>query len=297
MPILFALVGATGIGKTELSLSLAEHYNAEIISVDSRQVYKGFSIGTAQPTQDELARVKHHSVNFLEPTETYSAGTFCKDVKKLLADNPDRKYILVGGTGLYLQALTLGLPEMPAIDSSIREALEKQYAEEGYEHLRQEAMLVDPEAATPIPENNVHRIMRVIEVWKATGKKFSELQKQRVGGIGTVKVYHLQRTREILYKRINERVDQMMKNGWLDECVHLSKIVPMEAPAWQSLGYRELLESQNNCGSILSVIDTVKQKTRNYAKRQLTWFRWQMESESVNLDDPTDITAHFPELN
>ena len=158
-------------------------------------------------------------------------------------------------------------------------------------------MLVDPEATTPIPENNVHRIMRVLEVWKATGKKFSELQKQRVGGIGTAKVYHLQRSREILYKRINERIDQMMKNGWLDECVHLSKIVPMEAPAWQSLGYRELLDSQNYGENILSVIDAVKQKTRNYAKRQLTWFRWQMVSEPVNLDDPTDIAAHFPELN
>lgn len=297
MPILFALVGATGIGKTELSLSLAERHNAEIISVDSRQIYQGFSIGTAQPAASELAQVKHHLVNFLEPTKTYSAGAFCKDVKKILAENPEQNYILVGGTGLYLQALTLGLPEMPAIDSSIREALEKQYAEEGYEHLHQEAMLVDPEATTPIPENNVHRIMRVIEVWKATGKKFSELQKQRVGGIGTIKAYHLQRSREILYKRINERVDQMMKNGWLDECVHLSKIVPMDAPAWQSLGYRELLDSQNNGENILSVIDTVKQKTRNYAKRQLTWFRWQMESEPVNLDDPTDIAAHFPELN
>mgnify|MGYP003297739858 CR=1 FL=1 len=297
MPILFALVGATGIGKTELSLSLAERHDAEIISVDSRQIYQGFSIGTAQPAASELAQVKHHLVNFLEPTKTYSAGAFCKDVKKLLAENPEQNYILVGGTGLYLQALTLGLPEMPAIDGSIRKALEKQYAEEGYERLRQEAMLVDPEATTPIPENNVHRIMRVLEVWKATGKKFSELQKQRVGGIGTIKAYHLQRSREILYKRINERVDQMMKNGWLDECVHLSKIVPMDAPAWQSLGYRELLDSQNNGENILSVIDTVKQKTRNYAKRQLTWFRWQMESEPVNLDDPTDIAAHFPELN
>lgn len=282
MPILFALVGATGIGKSKLSLDLADMYNAEIIGVDSRQIYEGFAIGTAQPSASDYARVKHHLVNFVSPTQVYSAGSFCTDVKKLLAENPDRNFILVGGTGLYLQSLMLGLPQIPQIDETIRSELEM-LAEQDSNNLFEMAKRVDPEAMENVGCNNIQRIIRILEVWKGSGRKLSEWQKEREGGIGKLPIFWLQRSRDNLYARINARVDQMMADGWLDEIHELAKTVPLDAPAWQSLGYRELLNAQSP-SDISRILEEVKRKTRNYAKRQLTWFRWQVESTGVDLD-------------
>lgn len=281
MPILFALVGATGIGKSKLSLKLAELYDAEIISVDSRQVYQGFAIGTAQPSLQDMQKVRHHLVDFLPPSKVYSAGNFCSDVKKMLCENPQKKYILVGGTGLYLQSLVLGLPQIPHVDMALRCELERKAVEGN--SLFNDARSVDPEAMENVDCNNIQRIVRVLEVWKATGRKLSEWQKERVGGIGEMPVFWLQRSRENLYARINARVDQMVEDGWLDEIHELAKKIPLEAPAWQSLGYRELLMAKSDA-DLQSVLDNVKRKTRNYAKRQLTWFRWQMKSVAIDLD-------------
>ena len=150
MPILFALAGATGIGKSELSLRLAEHYGAEIIGVDSRQVYRGFTIGTAQPSANDMARVRHHLVDFLEPERKYSVGEFCRDVKNILQGNPERNYILVGGTGLYMQTLMLGLPQIPAVPESAREELEKIAQAEGAGSLYEMALDADPELARSV---------------------------------------------------------------------------------------------------------------------------------------------------
>ena len=283
MPILFSLVGATGVGKSRLSLELAERFDAEIIGVDSRQIYKGFTIGTAQPSLTDMARVKHHQVDFLDPRMVYSAGDFCSAVKKLLADNPNQNYILVGGTGLYLQSLMLGLPQIPKIDESIRQSFEREVSEFGNASLYEKAKQVDPEAMEKVEENNVQRIIRILEVYQLTGRKLSDWQKERVGGIGTVPVFWLNRSRENLYARIDARVDQMMADGWLDEIRALAKTVPMDAPAWQSLGYRELLSAKDDV-QVQTVLEEVKRKTRNYAKRQLTWFRWQVESIGVDLD-------------
>ena len=283
MPIVLALVGATGIGKSALSLAVAEHYHAEIIGVDSRQVYRGFAIGTAQPSAGDMAKVRHHLVNFLDPEQTYSAGEFCRDVKRLLQENPERNYILVGGTGLYVQSLMLGLPQIPAVPEGVRDELETVAQNEGALSLYKMAMEADPELAQNVEPNNVHRLIRIVEVFQATGRKLSDWQKERVGGIGKVPVFWLQRERDVLYKRIDARVDQMMKDGWLDEVVSLSATVPLSAPAWQSLGYRELLNAHGST-EIKTVLDEVKKKTRNYAKRQLTWFRGQMECISVDMD-------------
>ena len=283
MPILFALVGATGVGKSRLSLELAERFNAEIIGVDSRQIYKGFAIGTAQPSLEDMARVKHHQIDFLDPCKVYSAGDFCANVKNLLSANPDQNYILVGGTGLYLQSLMLGLPQIPKIDESIRKSFEDDAAKFGSNSLYKKAKEVDPEAMEKVEENNVQRIIRILEVYQLTGRKLSEWQKERKGGIGVLPVYWLNRSRENLYARIDARVDQMMSDGWLDEIHELAKTVPLEAPAWQSLGYRELLCAKDGA-QVNTVLEDVKRKTRNYAKRQLTWFRWQVKSTEIDLD-------------
>ena len=286
MPIVFALVGATGIGKSELSLRLAESFNAEIIGVDSRQVYKGFSIGTAQPDAASLKRVKHHLVDFLPPTETFSAGEFCRQVKNLLAENPSKNYILVGGTGLYVQSLLLGLPNIPAVPQTVRQKFEDMAAQEGSASLYKMACEVDPESAANVDPNNAQRLVRILEVFEATGRTLSGYQKEREGGIGAVPVFWLQRERDVLYKRINARVDQMIKDGWVEETQELSKTVPLTAPAWQSLGYRELLQAQS-ASEMADVIEEVKKKTRNYAKRQLTWFRGQMNCTSIDMNkDP-----------
>ncbi|OWV12152.1 tRNA (adenosine(37)-N6)-dimethylallyltransferase MiaA [Fibrobacter sp. UWB5] len=284
MPIVFALVGATGIGKSELSLRLAESFNAEIIGVDSRQVYKGFSIGTAQPDTASLKRVKHHLVNFLPPTETFSAGEFCRQVKHLLAENPDKKYILVGGTGLYVQSLLLGLPNIPAVPPSVRKKFEDMAACEGSASLYKMACEVDPESAANVDPNNAQRLVRILEVFEATGRPLSGYQKEREGGIGAVPVFWLQRERDVLYKRIDARVDQMIKEGWVEEVQELSQTVPLTAPAWQSLGYRELLQAKS-ASEMAGVIEEVKKKTRNYAKRQLTWFRGQMNCSSIDMNE------------
>lgn len=283
MPIVFALVGATGVGKSRLSLELAERFHAEIIGVDSRQIYKGFAIGTAQPPAEDLLRVKHHLVDFLDPRKAYSAGDFCANVKSLLEDHPDQNYILVGGTGLYLQSLMLGLPQLPKIDESVRKSFEDEACKFGNDSLYEKAKSVDPEAMEKVERNNVQRIIRILEVFQLTGRKLSDWQKERVGGIGVLPVFWLNRSRENLYARIDKRVDQMMADGWMDEILSLSKTVPLDAPAWQSLGYKELLAAKN-ASQVNVVLDEVKRKTRNYAKRQLTWFRWQVESTEIDLD-------------
>lgn len=287
MPILFALVGATGIGKSCLSLELAEKYDADIIGVDSRQIYEGFAIGTAQPGLDDLKRVPHHLVNFLNPEESYSAGRFVADVKEILQESPNHNFILVGGTGLYLQSLMLGLPEIPPVDVAVRSDLEDMAERNGLDSLYEMACRVDPEAMANVDKNNMQRVVRILEVYRTSGKKLSEWQKDRRGGIGKIPVFSLCRSRENLYARINARVDQMMKDGWMDEVRLLAKTVPSSAPAWQSLGYRELLAA-STAVEVERVLDDVKKKTRNYAKRQLTWFRWQVESEPIDLDTETD---------
>lgn len=283
MPILFAIAGATGIGKSRLSLDLARHYGAEIIGVDSRQIYRGFAIGTAQPSHADMEQVRHHMVDFLDPREAFSAGDFCTRVRHLLEADPGKKYIAVGGTGLYLQSLMLGLPAIPKIDASVRQGLEDRAACEGLDSLFKIAQTADPEAMEGVEPENAQRIIRILEVWQATGRKLSDWQKERVGGIGQIPVFWLQRSRENLYARINKRVDSMMAEGWLDEVHHLAKSVPLDAPAWQSLGYRELLQA-GSPEQVAQVLDDVKRKTRNYAKRQITWFRWQIPSVAVDLE-------------
>lgn len=296
MPILFAIVGATGIGKSRLSLDLARHYGAEIIGVDSRQIYKGFAIGTAQPSLAEMGQVNHHMVDFLDPEETFSAGEFCRGVRELLECNSGKNFIAVGGTGMYLQSLMLGLPKIPKIEPGVRQDLEKRAESDGIDSLFKIAQKVDPEAMAGVEAENAQRIIRILEVWNATGRKLSDWQKEREGGIGKIPVFWLQRSRENLYARINQRVDKMMSDGWLDEVRGLSKMVPLDAPAWQSLGYRELLQA-GSPEEISRVVEDVKRKTRNYAKRQLTWFRWQVESIPVDMDalnDPLEyIVQHL----
>jgi tRNA dimethylallyltransferase len=284
MPILCALVGATGVGKTELAIMLAKHFNAEIISLDSRQIYKGFCIGTAQPSEEYRQQVIHHFVNFLSPTERYSAGRFCKEAKALVETHPEKTYILVGGTGLYLQSLIGGLPELPVISESIRSALLIRLKNEGLVTLYEEACATDPAAMSNIPANDVQRILRTLEICMQTGKKYSEIRQHRVGGLGSIKTFWLNRPRDNLYAAIDARVVNMVAAGWITEVENLLKMVPGNAPAWQSLGYREWADHLCGKKDFTEVLHFVQQETRRFAKRQLTWFRHQTEATQVNMD-------------
>ncbi|NLG38845.1 MAG: tRNA (adenosine(37)-N6)-dimethylallyltransferase MiaA [Fibrobacter sp.] len=285
MPIQFALVGATGVGKTNLSLSLAEKCKAEIICVDSRQLYKDFCIGTAQPTKMEMEKVTHHLVHFLSPEESYSAGQFCKDVRQIIEANPEKNFILVGGTGLYLQSLILGLPQIPTIDEKIKFQLNELLKKEGLMSLCQKAQEVDPVAMERISENDVQRIMRVLEVYMQTGERLSSIRTERLGGFGSIKTFFLDRPRDALYARINQRVEQMIQDGWLEEVALLQTKFSLTAPAWQSLGYKELLEVLNHKKTLSAIIDLIQKETRHFAKRQLTWFNHQIEAEKIDLSE------------
>ena len=288
MPLLCALVGATGVGKTKLSLSLAKELRAEIISMDSRQIYRDFCIGTAQPSKDALRTIPHHLVDFYPPTESFSVGEFVREVKTLLRKNPEASYILVGGTGMYLQALTEGLAEIPPVSEDVRERCEKMLAEEGLESLFKKVQEVDPDSAQTILPQDRQRLLRALEVSIQTGRKFSEIRNDRKGGVGRVKTFWLDRERTTLYANIDKRVLQMVEEGWKEEVEALLERVPLDAPAWQSLGYKEWISCIQGKMSEKEVIETVQQGTRRYAKRQITWFRHQTVAERVDLGLPFD---------
>ena len=269
MPIIGAILGATGSGKTEFAILLAQKLGAEIICMDSRQLYKGFRIGTAQPTADELSAVPHHLVDFLPPSEQYNAAEFAKDVKELLAQKPNIKFILVGGTGLYMQALCQGLSPQPKTNPEVRERLRKHYENKRGE-LYPDALKADPSIEGKIMPGYTQRLLRVLELGGAAS--------DRVGGIGTVPSVWIDFPRDELYKRINERIVKMLKNGWAQEVMELSKTVPADAPAWQSLGYLELRNALEKNEDPFSITESIALKTRHYAKRQITWFKQKEKS-------------------
>lgn len=282
MSIRLALVGPTAVGKTELSLSLAEELKAEIICLDSRQIYEGFRIGTAQPTFTERARVKHHLTDFLLPTQSFSAGEFLNSVRMIL-ENSAQDFILVGGTGLYLQALIEGLPKIPEIEESVRADVLNMYLENGLSFCCEKARKLDAEAMKKISAEDKQRIFRVLEVAIATKRPLSSWQKEREGGLGEIPTFFLNRPREILYRQINERAEKMFENGWVEEVVELSERVPFDAFAWKSIGYREILEMLKGNISKEQCLSVVQQETRRFAKRQLTWFRHQVKASEIDL--------------
>lgn len=285
MPILCALIGATGVGKTRCSITVAKELRAEIISMDSRQVYRGFCIGTAQASKENRKEVPHHLVDFLSPEERFSAGDFVRIVKDILERNPSGRYILVGGTGLYLQALTEGLAEIPKVSEEVRAECATFLEREGVEALFEKVRTHDPEAALSILPQDRQRLLRAYEVYLQTGLRFSEVRSSRTGGIGSVKTFWLDRSRDSLYRNIDERVLQMVAQGWKEEAVNLYETVSMSAPAWQSLGYREWIACLKGEIGEREVIECVQKGTRHYAKRQITWFRHQTSAERIDLDE------------
>ena len=266
------LAGPTGVGKTDLSLKLAKILDADIISCDSAQVYKEMNIGTAKIKESEMNGIKHYMLDVLEPREKYSVGEYQRAVDKILAqkEKEGRAVILTGGTGLYINSVVNGLSSLPESEPKLRDELMALSVDELYEKLLE----LDPEAAEKIHKNNKKRVERAVEVCLMTGKKFSVLSKENVknNNYDFLKVC-LTRDREILYKRIDKRVDIMMNEGLLDEVTALYKKYGGEIlRKINIIGYTQLIDYLEGKISLETAVEFIKRDSRHYAKRQMTWF-------------------------
>ena len=275
------IAGPTGVGKTKISIDLASELNAEIISSDSAQVYKGLNIGTAKITEEEMQGIKHHLIDIVDPTEKYSVGNFEKDVNKILNQNPEKNFLIVGGTGLYINSVTNGLSTLPEADKKTRDYL----ATLDSQALLELALKYDEEATKKIHPNNRVRLERVVEVFLLTGQKFSELSKKNIknNNFKFLKIA-LERDRENLYDRINKRVDIMFSEGLVDEVKNLYEIYGEKLYKLNIIGYNEIIDYINGIISLDEANYRIKLNSRHYAKRQFTWFKADNEYQWFNLD-------------
>ncbi|MGL1903592.1 MAG: tRNA (adenosine(37)-N6)-dimethylallyltransferase MiaA [Fibrobacterales bacterium] len=279
--ILGAIVGATAVGKSHFAVSLAKRLNCEIISADSRQVYRGFRIGTGQIDDTEMAGVRHHLLDFLSADKQYNAKKFIDDVRVLVDKNPSTRYLVVGGTGLYVKSLIEGVSVAPPSDTMRRSRLECELKRDGIVPFHQRLKDIDPISFKLYHPNDTIRVTRALEVYEITGLAFSSFKESKEGGIGSIPMIWLSIEREALYERINFRVDSMFENGWLKEVQNLySYYGTLDLPGFNSIGYRQIADSGPEIADL--EVEMIKKETRNYAKRQLTFFRNQFEAHILD---------------
>lgn len=293
---LILIAGPTAVGKTQLSLSIAEQYKTDIISCDSRQFYKEMCIGTAVPSTDELSRIKHHFIQNLSIQDHYSIGQFERDalVKIEALHKNNNAVVMVGGSGMYIDAVCNGLDDFPPVPDIIRKELNLRLQNEGLDALKKELMKLDPDYHELVDSSNPHRIIRAIEVCMVSGKPFSSFRKQQAKkrNFKTVKII-LNREREELYHRINKRVDKMMNEGLLEE---VKKLYDYKAcNALQTVGYKELFAYFDGEWDLETAIEEIKKNTRRYAKRQMTWFRRDQNNHFFKPENEAEIMAYLKE--
>lgn len=280
---LIVIGGPTASGKSALAMNFARHFKTEIISADSRQCFKEMTIGTAKPSQEDLEEIKHHFVNSHSIQEHFSAGIFADEAKKVLVELfKEKEYVVVvGGTGLYIRALTDGLDELPTVEISTREKVKSIFQEKGIEALLEIIREKDPEYLSKVDQQNPSRLMRAAEILLQTNEKYSVL----LGKAKDKFPYHVLKLvihpeRSLLYKNIDQRVDQMMEMGLLEE---VKSLVPHKAlTTLHTVGYSELFDYLDGQTTLDYAIDKIKQHSRNYAKRQITWFKNQGEFIFLN---------------
>ena len=284
------ICGPTASGKTALSIELAKQINGEIVSADSMQIYKDMDIGTAKPTKEEMQGIKHYLIDFVSPDERYSVADYKQDAKKAIREilKKGKVPIIVGGTGLYIDSLIYEI-EYPNIefDEKYREKLEKEVEEKGLEELYERAKEVDVEATKKISKNDKKRILRILEIYHATGKNKTDQEKEsRKKEIEfDYKVYALNWDREKLYERINKRVDIMIEQGLIEEVKNVYEKYNEFPTAMQGLGYKEVVEYLENKTTKEEMVEKIKQETRRYAKRQMTWFRKNKQTIWLNAEE------------
>jgi len=296
-PRLIVILGPTAAGKSSLALSLAERLNGEIINADSMQVYRYMDIGTAKPSKEERGRVRHHLIDIVNPDEQYTAGRFRDDAASVIGEINERGAtpFLVGGTGLYIRALTEGLFQGPAGDDALREELLREARIYGKEHLHRELAKVDPNSADAIHPNNVRRVLRALEVYRISKRPISELQREgarRPSLYKTLKV-GLIKERAMLYADIDRRVDEMIKEGLVAETSSLLKMgYDGRCRAMGGLGYKECVDFIEGTVDLPETIRLIKRNTRHYARRQMTWFRKERGIKWFDPSQKADIITH-----
>ena len=292
------LTGPTACDKTEIGFTVAQKIKGEIISADSMLFYRGMDIGTAKPSLDMRELVPHHFIDIIDPWESYSVGRYVDDVESLIdtADSKDRKFLIVGGSPLYVKGLVDGIFNGPEADWDIRRDLEELADEKGNQYVHDILQKIDPDKAVELHPNNLRRIIRAIEVYRITGKPVSELQEEYKL---TRKSYQfnilcIAREREDIYRRINERVEIMFDKGLVDEVQSLlDNPGGLSKQAKQALGYKEIIQYLDGSLTLDDAKEMVMQSTRRFAKRQMTWFRrfpdvqW---LETEELEGPESIS-------
>ncbi len=292
MKSLIVLLGPTGVGKTALSINLAEYFNASIISADSRQFFKGLEIGTAAPTAEEMSRVRHHLVGMLDVTDYYSASEFEQNALLIIDDELEFQDIIIasGGSMMYIDALCHGIDDVPSIDETLRQEVCALYEREGLEPIRLQLKMLDPDFYNEVDLKNHKRVIHALEVCLMTGKPYSSFRtntkKQRPFNI--IKI-GLMRNREELYERINQRVDKMMAEGLLDEA---RKYYPQRhLNSLNTVGYKELFKYLNGEWTLEFAVEKIKQNTRIYSRKQMTWFKRDKEIHWINLSEINEHDA------
>lgn len=271
---LLVVIGPTAIGKTALAIQLAQHFQCEILSCDSRQFFKEMTLGTAVPSKEELAAVPHHFIQHISIEDSYSVGDFERDamahLDRLFQQN--KVQVMVGGSGLYVNAILEGLDEFPDIDPRIREELNLALEEKGLPYLQEKLRELDPVHYEKVALDNPQRVTRALEVSIGTGQPYSSfLAKKKVKRNFVPIVIGLEAPREIMYERINKRVDLMLEAGLVEE---VKALIPHQTlNALQTVGYRELFHYLNGNGTLEEAVEEIKKNTRRFAKRQITWFK------------------------
>ena len=294
MNFLIILLGPTGVGKTELSLRIAEHFSSPIISSDSRQLYKDLPIGTAAPTAEQMARVQHYLVGTLSLTDYYSASNFEEDVITLLGKlhQTHPAVVMTGGSMMYIDAVTKGIDDIPTVTPEIRSTIYKQYETEGLTPILEELKKADPIHYEEVDRSNSKRVIHAVEICRMTGKPYSSFRtntkKQRPFRIIQV---GLNREREELYERINRRVDQMMADGFLEEA---RRVFPYRnLNSLNTVGYKELFNYLDGTWTLDFAIEKIKRNSRVYARKQMTWFKRDTEIKWFHPDEEKAILAYL----
>lgn len=297
MNTLIVITGPTAVGKTALCLGIAKHYDIPIINADSRQIYRDMRIGTASPTESQLAEVKHFLVGKLNLTDYYSASMFEQDVLEILKQQfsrPDSKNIalLTGGSMMYIDAVCNGIDDIPTIEDEVRENLKKRLEQEGLERLCEELRLLDPEYYNIVDKKNTRRVIHGLEICYQTGKTYTSFRKRdkKERPFNIIKIA-LNREREELYCRINKRVNQMIEEGFIDEARALYG--QRELNSLNTVGYKELFDYFDGIYSLEEAIERIKGNTRRYARKQLTWFKRDPEVKWFHPDNVDEIINYI----
>lgn len=274
---LICIVGPTAVGKTEIAIQLARHLNAEIVSLDSRQIYRGMDIGTAKPTPAQRQAVPHHLVDCVNVDQPFSVAAYQRlaDIAITEILERDKRAMVVGGAGLYFRGIIDGLFEGPGADAEVRSKLQREADEHGNVALHERLRQCDPETADRVHPNNLVRVIRALEIYQLTGKPISVLQGQwkKNEPRYPFRAFGLNMPRQALYRRIEDRVNQMMETGLIEEVKWLlDQGYPRNCVAMQSFGYKELIEYLDGKRTLDEAVALLKQNTRRFAKRQLTWF-------------------------